>query len=158
MSKPVNKESFWKQRLEQSNRIQDSVYVTSDMDWHLINRWHEDVLKPFFNKKVLDAGCGYGRWSEFFTDYIGVDLSPDFIDKAKELYTDKKFKVGKLESLPYKDNEFDLAFCVSVKVMIKNNLGEEVWNPIEAELKRVAKEVIFLEYSNPNEYEKINTK
>ena len=153
MSKPVNKEEFWKYRLDESERIQDSVYLTSDVDWNHINRSHEEILKPFVDKKVLDAGCGYGRWSEFFSNYIGVDLSPDFIEKAKELYPDKEFLVGKLEKLPFKDNEFDLAFCVSVKVMIKNNLGEEVWNPIHKELKRVAKDVIYLEYTNPTEYE-----
>lgn len=158
MSRPVNKTSFWKERLDSSERIQDSVYVTVDGDWNRINRAHEEVLKPYVNKKVLDAGCGYGRWSEFFSDYVGVDFSPDFISKAKELYPDKKFMQESLDKLPFEDKEFDMAFCVSVKGMIVANLGEEVWQSMEKELKRVAKHLIFLEYTNPQEYEEIDTK
>lgn len=155
MSKPVNKEEFWKQRLDEAERLEDSVYVTVDGDWNNINRAHEEILKPYINKKVLDAGCGYGRWSEFFPNYTGVDFSPDFIGVAKQLYPDKEFIQAQIEELPFKDKEFDLAFCVSVKVMIEANLGGEAWQKMEKELRRVAKEVILLEYTNPKEYEQI---
>lgn len=161
MSLPVNKEGFWKARLkeaEKHNVIHYSVYLTNHNDWKKIADAHKKILEPYKDKKVLDAGCGYGRSSEWFNDYIGVDLSPDLIEKAKELYPDGDFRVGRLEELPFKDNEFDLAFCVSVKAMVIGQLGEEKWIPIEKELKRVAKKVILLEYTNPEKYEEIDSK
>jgi len=155
MSKPVNTIEFWRERLK-AEHLPDSVYVTNGSDWRFIDSSHEKILSPYVDKKVLDAGCGYGRWASFFRDYTGIDFSPDFIDKAKELHRDKTFIQADLNKLPFKDKEFDMAFCVSVKVMIVNNLGEEVWKPMEEELKRVAKKVILLEYTNPQDYEEIN--
>ncbi len=157
MKKPVNKEEFWKWRLDEakSSRLYYSVYLTSDQDWESIEKAHREILAPYKDKKVLDAGCGYGRSSEWFTNYQGVDLSPDFISKAKELYPDKDFMVGRLENLPFKDDEFDVAFCISIKEMIVGNLGQDAWDKMEKELRRVAKEVLLLEYTNPENYEKL---
>lgn len=156
MSKPVDKEEFWKYRLEEAekSRLYYSVYLTNEQDWKHIEDEHTKILEPYKDKKVLDAGCGYGRSSEWFGEgYLGVDFSPDFIKKAKELYPDKTFEQLDLKVLPFNDNEFDMAFCISVKNMIVGQLGEDRWNEIEKELKRVAKEVILLEYTNPSEYE-----
>ena len=44
----------------------------------------------FENKKILEIGCGIGRWAEVFHDkcdsYLGIDYSEDLIDIAKENY------------------------------------------------------------------------
>lgn len=153
--KPVNKESFWKERIERSKHGREhySVYITTDEDWKYLNGVHEELLKKECTGKVLDAGCGYGRWSVLFDDYVGVDFSQDFIDIAKEKYPNKKFIQSKLESLPFKDKEFDSAFCVSVKRMIIDNQGNEAWEQMEKELLRVSKKLVLLEYTEPEEYE-----
>lgn len=158
MSKPVDKKEFWKERIEKAkhSREHNSVYITSDGDWNYLNNVHKEILSRFNHLKVLDAGCGYGRWSELFKDYVGVDFSEDFIDLAKSKYPDKTFLVADLKSLPFADNEFDMAFCVSIKEMIKGNLGGEVWEQMEKELKRVARMVLLLEYTNPEQYEVLN--
>jgi ubiquinone/menaquinone biosynthesis C-methylase UbiE len=157
MSKPVNKEDFWKWRLNEAPELRHSVYLTNEQDWKHINDTHEELLRPFKDKRVLDAGCGYGRWSDFFGNYTGIDFSPDFIDKAKELYPHKSFVKANLKDLPYGDNEFDMAFCVSVKEMIVGNLGTAEWELMFNELQRVAKKVLLLEYTNPEQYEEIDT-
>lgn len=156
MSKPVNKTDFWKDRLKNASVLHHSVYITSPKDWDFLNKEHTKILEPYKDKKVLDAGCGYGRWADFFSNYKGVDLSPDLIDKAKALYPNKDFMVGLLEDLPFKDKEFDMSFCVSIKHMIIANLGEEQWNKMFKELQRVSKEVLILEYTDPHIYEKYN--
>lgn len=155
MSKPVNKKEIWKERIEKakSSREHNSVYITSDGDWAYLNKVHEGILSKYKNLKVLDAGCGYGRWSEMFSNYVGVDFSEDFIDLAKGKYPNKQFIVADLKDLPFEDKEFDLAFCVSIREMIIGNLGGEVWEEMEKELKRVAKQVLILEYTNPEQYE-----
>jgi len=151
MGKPVDKIEFWKERLGYPE-IRYSVYLTNKDDWDLINKTHKEILKEL-RGKVLDAGCGYGRASEWIEDYTGIDFSPDFIEKAKELYPDKDFRIADLKDLPFKDKEFDWAFCISVKKMIQANLGEDIWDIMEKELKRVAKKVLILEYSEPDKHE-----
>lgn len=153
--KPVTTEEFWKQRIIDSKNYGDihhSVYISTNSLWERIAKAHQEILKPYQDKKVLDAGCGYGRASQWFNDYTGVDLSPDLLAKAREFYPDKKFIQARLEKLPFKDKEFDMAFCISIKAMIIGNLGEAVWQPMEEEIKRVAKEVLILEYEEPEKF------
>lgn len=44
----------------------------------------------FTNKKVLEIGCGLGRWAEFFHDkcdtYLGIDYAENLIELANENY------------------------------------------------------------------------
>lgn len=155
MSKPVNDIQFWKKRIETAQSEHYSVYVIHEQGWKRINDIHNELFDELIPKdaKVLDAGCGYGRWSEKFTNYIGVDFSPDFIEMAKSKYPNKTFIQADLKNLPFKDNEFDFAFCVSIKKMIVDNLGEEEWLKMETELKRVARKLLVLEYEDPRPYE-----
>jgi len=153
MLKPVNKEEFWKERIESAKQEWHSVYITPQHDWKRLNRDHTKILDELVSGNVLDAGCGYGRWSEHFDQYTGVDFSPDFIKKAKELYPDKTFIQADLKELPFKENEFDWAFCVSIKHMIVSNLGQAEWDKMEKEIKRVAKKLLILEYTTSYEYE-----
>lgn len=157
--KHVDKIEFWKERIEQAKKGREhySVYITSKGDWDTLNNEHEKILEMEISKsdKVLDAGCGYGRWASFFSpeQYVGVDFSPDFIALARQKNPDHVFVQSTLESLPFEDGEFDVAFCVSIKEMITSNLGAEVWSRMEDELRRVAKKVLVLEYTSPEEYE-----
>lgn len=154
--KPVNKLEFWKERIDNSKVEHHSVYITSGGDWEYLNNAHKEILSQC-KGRVLDAGCGYGRWSELFDNYVGVDFSPDFIEIARKKYPNKEFVIADLKDLPFKDGEFDYAFCVSIRHMIIGNLGEEVWAKMESELKRVAKTVLLLEYTNPENYDVLRT-
>jgi 2-polyprenyl-3-methyl-5-hydroxy-6-metoxy-1,4-benzoquinol methylase len=58
----------------------------------------EDKI-DFSDKKVLEIGCGIGRWAEFFHDrcssYLGLDYSENLVDIAKDShdFDDCKFQV-----------------------------------------------------------------
>lgn len=155
MSKPIDKIEFWKDRIDTAVKPHYSVYVMHEQGWNRINMIHDELIDNHIPKdaKVLDAGCAYGRWSEKFENYVGVDFSPDFIEKAKSKYPLKEFHVGNLKKLLFKAKEFDWAICVSIKRMVLDNLGEEEWNKMQKELKRVAKKILILEYEDPTEYE-----
>lgn len=155
MAKPIDNLDFWKERIKSAQREHYSVYICSEKLWEHINDTHSEILAKEIKEtdKVLDAGCGYGRWSESFDNYTGVDFSPDFIAKARMKYPSKEFVVADLKSLPFSNKEFDVAFCVSIKRMVCDNLGEEEWKKMEAQLKRVAKKVLILEYEDPVPYE-----
>jgi ubiquinone/menaquinone biosynthesis C-methylase UbiE len=159
MRKEIDKLEFWKKRIEDAKQGREhySVYITKDEHWKLINEVHNELLKELVpeGSRVLDAGCGYGRTSERFDreHYTGVDFSPDFIEIAKRKYPDKNFVVSDLKKLPFKKGEFDFAVCVSIRKMIVDNLGQEEWDKMQKELKRVAKKVLILEYEDPRPYE-----
>ncbi|MCL5667334.1 MAG: class I SAM-dependent methyltransferase [Patescibacteria group bacterium] len=158
MKREVDKLEFWKERLDTApaGYPHYSVYVANTTLWKFIEKNHQKIIKQHMTvkDKVLDAGCGYGRASEFLpADYTGVDFSPDFINKAKELYPDKAFIQADLKQLPFADNSFDWAVCISIRHMIVGNLGQDAWLPMQQELKRVAKKVLILEYEDSSIYE-----
>lgn len=153
MSLEVSSEHFWKERIERAKREGNyhySVYLVNKRLWEEIAASHEAVLKEVTKgKHVLDAGCGYGRASEWVDDYTGIDSSPDFIKEAQKNYPKKHFEQADLTDLSrFKDQEFDLAFCISIRQMIRANLGEDEWDKMAKELKRVAKKVLILEYED----------
>lgn len=152
MSKAIDKLEFWKERIDTAVSEHYSVYVIHEQGWKRIFDEHKKIIekeiKP--DSYVLDAGCGYGRMCELFKpkNYEGIDFSPDFINKAQTKYPDYSFEVQNLKKLPYENKQFDWAFCVSIKKMIVDNLGEKEWKIMEKELKRVAKKVLILEYGD----------
>lgn len=156
MELPVNTTPFWKERIERAKhegREHYSVYIARQALWDNICEQHEKILKrETAGMRTLDAGCGYGRASEWVESYTGIDFSPDFIAIAQQKYPDKFFVQGNLANLPFPDDAFDVAFCISIKNMIIGNLGIEHWQPMENELMRVAKKVLILEYENPELY------
>lgn len=155
--KPIDQEEFWEERLHtaERSRIHYAVYLARTELWNEIERTHEEIIKGWIpsTAKVLDAGCGYGRLSVLFPNYAGVDFTNAFIHKARELYPQKNFFRADLKNLPFGDQQFDWAVCVSIKAMVINNLGEDAWIPMLYEIKRVAKDVLILEYEVPYVYE-----
>lgn len=149
-NKPVDKIEFWKNRIDTAVSEHYSVYVAHEILWKNINRVHEEIMDKYIPKDayVLDAGCAYGRWSPKFINYLGVDFSPDFIEIAKKKYPNKEFEIQSLNSLPYKDKTFDWGIVVSIKNMIVGNCGKDTWDKMEAEVKRVCKKVLILEYGD----------
>lgn len=154
---PIEDTDFWKRRIERADAVgveNYSVYILNENAWHAIAHKHRQIIeKECTDKKVLDAGCGYGRACEWIEDYTGVDFSPDFIARAQKKYPDRKFLVANLKALPFADNEFDIAIAISMRHMVLKNLGEDDWNAIAFELKRVAKRVIVLEYLEPDTFD-----
>lgn len=155
MNREINKDEFWKQRLEEAGEnIRLSVYTCPEEDWEIINQKHKEVIQKLVSGKVLDVGCGYGRLSNWFQDYTGIDGSQTFIKKAQELYPNKKFLyVDVSRGTLFSEKEFDWAVCISLKAIVIRELGEDVWKSILKELKRIAKKVLILEYSYLDDYE-----
>lgn len=69
--------------------------------------------------RVLDAGCGNGRLLEVFKDrkieYLGVDFSPELIEKARQNYPQAKFLTADILDLgSLEEVDFDWVFSVAV--------------------------------------------
>jgi len=146
---------FWKQRIRGAGKYLNYIYYqTNPLNWDKIERVHKEIIKKErVEGKILDAGCGHGRISNWFDDYTGVDFSPDLIEIGKRENPDKRFIQADLKKLPFKDKEFDWAICISIRHIVIRDSGQEEWNKIEKELKRVSKKILILDYSSPSEYE-----
>ena len=152
---PTSSPDFWKQRINEAKGHNNEYifYQVGSDKWSEINNIHREIISNEEVKgKVLDAGCGTGRLSEWFDDYVGVDFSPDLLEIAKEDYPDKKFIKADLKKLPFGKDEFDWAVCCSIQDMVLRDSGLEEWKLMREELLRVAKRVLILDYPNPKRY------
>ncbi|NEQ84252.1 MAG: class I SAM-dependent methyltransferase [Moorea sp. SIO2I5] len=73
-------------------------------------------------ESLLDVGCGYGNFSEFLIKekqykgrYLGIDIIPEFIDKAIQLYEKKsgiRFIAGDFLELDGNQENFDIVISM----------------------------------------------
>jgi SAM-dependent methyltransferase len=65
--------------------------------------------------RALDAACGTGRVSAHLAaaghDVLGVDTTPEMLERARAKVPGAQFVDGRLEALPVDDASFDLAIC-----------------------------------------------
>lgn len=169
MTRPILDPSFWRQRLQSATadgatgQLHRAVFECSPERWQRIEAKHREILARHIQPgdSILDAGCGWGRLLDLLPAawhttgrYVGVDLSPDFIDMARQRYPGKLFLLGDLRHLLANgllDGEFHWAVLVSIRPMVRRELGEEVWQQMERELHRVAERLLFLEYDEDGE-------
>jgi SAM-dependent methyltransferase len=72
------------------------------------------ALDPGPTQRVLDVGCGTGRYAELWgCRYLGVDTDPAYLRYARGRYG-ARFLRADAARLPVRDGTFDAAFCVGV--------------------------------------------
>ncbi len=117
--------------IEKWNRTAD-IYAAmqEESEFALVNK--QVVAKRFQDlsgKRVLDLGCGYGWYTDFFfsvccANVTGCDGSEKMIKLAKERYPECHFECADIEkTLPYENDIFDLVFCNQVLMDIENFEG-----------------------------------
>ncbi|HVP26531.1 MAG TPA: class I SAM-dependent methyltransferase [Candidatus Bathyarchaeia archaeon] len=83
----------------------------------------DEVVKLDRSAKVLDVGCGPGKWSVMFAEkcswVTAIDLSPNMIllaekNAKKEGLVNLDFHVMDIASLGFPDGVYDLVNCVTV--------------------------------------------
>ncbi len=99
----------------------------------------EERFRRLNGERVLDLGCGYGWYTDFFTrsgaDAVGVDGSEKMIAIARERYPNLDFTLANIEkSLPFADGCFDIVFSNQVLMDIENT------ERVISEFARVLKE------------------
>ncbi|UZE93412.1 MAG: class I SAM-dependent methyltransferase [Candidatus Nealsonbacteria bacterium] len=92
------------------------------------------------NEKVLDLGCGNGRYFPFFrekqAEYFGVDNSAELIKIAKNKYPEARFSVEDALNLSFPNNFFDKVYNIAVLHQIPS---EEFRTRLLQEIKRTLK-------------------
>ena len=84
--------------------------------WPEIKFLFQDYLSP--DNRVLDLGCGNGRYLPFFQEsrvkYSGIDNCEALIDIAKRKYPQAQFQTGNALNLPFSDNFFNNIYSIAV--------------------------------------------
>lgn len=159
---PVDTTAFWRRRIFESiatgKMLHQIILDDNYLLWQRIQAESSVILKKYIKEgaRVLDAGCGYGALVDAFDEarlvvnYVGLDISPDLIELARYRYprTNCTFLVGDIHDLPFESEYFDWVVTRSVRGMIRENIGEDSWNKMEAEINRVGKRILRIEYPN----------
>lgn len=118
---------YWKSVTDEAE-LKDGIKDSSikKLSGHDFKAPNIQVITSFFEKiqydkndKLLDYGCGLGRFYPFFSDkcsYYGIDISQAMIDECvkKYPYSRNRFLVAEGESLPFDDDFFDKIICNGV--------------------------------------------
>jgi len=122
---------------ENYNLIAKEFSATRKEIWEELKFLFGDLKE---GEKVLDLGCGNGRWYKVFkekkVDYFGIDNSEKLIEIAKEKFPDAKFFVGDALNLPFPDDFFDKVYSIA---LLHHIPSEDFRIKVLKEAKRVLK-------------------
>ena len=108
---------------EGSGKRQSDLWTERARDWADVmegwNGWGIPVYRHVLQHvtvgpgtRILDVGCGAGRFSRIAADrgatVCGLDATPPFVDIARERVPGGDFRVGDMEALPWPDDAFDV--------------------------------------------------
>ena len=161
MNKPIFDPNFWSERVrENPEEIHRAVrYCSIDQRAGYevkANALLHQIIQP--HDSILDVGCGPGlllnimpaHWRGY---YLGVDICPEFIRKA-QMEHDRTFLRVDAREIPSILSEresvglrgrFDVAVCFDFARMVKDNMGEDVWNRIKTGLLERCSKVLVME-------------
>ena len=102
-----------------SNRFHNSYGKYID---HQERLFLHAFLSPRSSGKILDLGCGTGRFLDIAN--FGVDISPNMIEIAKSKFPDKEIKEGSVSGIPFQDGFFDTIFSMHVIMHLNKEITE----------------------------------
>jgi len=95
------------------------------------------LVEPIAPGRALDAACGTGRHSRHLVEagheVLGIDLTPEMLQRAAANVSDARFAQADLREIPAEDGEFDLVICALALAHLDD------LDPAMAELARVLK-------------------
>jgi len=124
-----------KETIEDYNSISEKYSSVRSGPWKEMKFLFDNVEK---SDKVLDLGCGNGRFYEYLkhSQYVGIDPSTKLIKICKKRYPEASFRVGNGNALPFRNKLFDSIFSIAVLHHIPS---EKLRKDFLMEIKRVLK-------------------
>ncbi|MDD5696921.1 MAG: class I SAM-dependent methyltransferase [Candidatus Pacebacteria bacterium] len=100
---------------EDYNKIAEKYSQVREKEWKEVEFLFDSISE---NDKVIDLGCGSGRFYPLFekrkADYYGIDFSAKMIEIAKEKYPRARFWLGTGFSLAFEHDFFDKVYIIAV--------------------------------------------
>ncbi len=105
--------------LDGYNQWASSYHLESNPVKKLSDDLVEKLLPDLKGKRVLDAGCGPGKFCAYAekqnaSQVTGIDLSPNMIEQAHKNCPSGDFHCTDLSGTSFKDNQFDIIVCALV--------------------------------------------
>ena len=127
---------------------QEEVWNSIAESWNNLRTWPKkkrifDLANNWKPGKILDLGCGNGRYSIPFAknkfECYGIDFSKNMINNSKESFKKNNlkatFKQGTLTKIPFKDDTFNYIICLASF----HHLNKKEQSTSLKEMKRVLK-------------------
>ena len=143
----INKENikdFFDKRAEK--KVESLMTITSFQEKENLDQRQEEESKIVLEnidlngKKILEIGCGIGRWAEIFHDkcdtYLGLDFAKNLIKIAKENYNYENCYFQEMSAVDIKIDEllvkppFDIIFIAGVLVFLNDEDISKMINQI----------------------------
>lgn len=84
----------------------------------------QPLLPPLDGRRILDAGCGAGHYSQLLAragaQVEGIDPDSGLIKLARQRVPSGAFQTVGVEHLPFKEASFDAAICCNVLEFVKD--------------------------------------
>ena len=119
-----------------SKEVDSLMTITSFQEKENLDKRQEEESKivleniDLTGKKILEIGCGLGRWAEIFHDkcksYLGLDYAENLINLAKENYNYENCEFQVMSALDIKIDEliikppFDIIFIAGVLIYLND--------------------------------------
>lgn len=98
------------------NSVAEKYSEVREKNWKEMDFLFENYLNP--NDRVLDLGCGNGRFYNKFincgAEYWGIDSCQKLVEIAKKNYPEASFEVADAFNIPYDSDFFDKVYSVAV--------------------------------------------
>lgn len=145
----INKENVKEFFDQRANKEVDSLMtITSFQEKENLDKRQVEESKillnniDFTNKKVLEIGCGLGRWTEFFHDkcdtYLGIDYAENLIELANNNYKYDNCYFQVMSALDIDINNliikppFDVIFIAGVLIYLNDDDIPKLINEINS--------------------------
>ena len=93
---------------------------------------------------VLEVACGAQGYAHQFRSsglkYVGLDVTPEYLELARKNYPELKFVEGDARKMPFEDKSFVASFCNNLLLHLTTEDAEKVFH----EMLRVTKKAVLI--------------
>ncbi|MCC6511958.1 MAG: class I SAM-dependent methyltransferase [Pirellulaceae bacterium] len=125
-----------------THRLADVPWMFDGLRWMLEGgfRQHRQLLARHFSTppaRVLDCGCGTGIFAPCFSQpsYLGIDLSPAYIARARARYAGYRFQEMDASRMQLASQSFDAVIVSGVLHHMDRSLAQQVLSEIQRVLR-----------------------
>ena len=97
-----------------------------------------DYIRPVPRDRLLDIGCGPGTLVPYLesVEYVGLDVSPEYIDTARHRFPQAKFICQRVDQPdPVEPQSFDIAVALGVLHHLDDNEAQALFQLARDALK-----------------------